>query len=228
MEQETPVRGRSGPAAQRPVRDGADPMTPVPRCRVANGHDPGGACAEGACAEGAGAQALTTARLVLEVPRIEEAPQILAIAGDPRTTVHNPSDHVADLPEASHLVDRWLQHWAQHGLGYWCVREHDATEVVGYCGLKRMTAAGQPVLNLLYRFRPEVWGRGYATEAASAVVAWGARHRPGETILARVRPDNLASQRVALRAGLRRDPALDEPGEDGGDLAFSNRVPGRT
>ena len=135
-------------------------MTPVPRCRVANGHDPGGACAEGACAEGAGAQALTTARLVLEVPRIEEAPQILAIAGDPRTTVHNPSDHVADLPEASHLVDRWLQHWAQHGLGYWCVREHDATEVVGYCGLKRMTAAGQPVLNLLYRFRSEVWGRG--------------------------------------------------------------------
>ena len=108
------------------------------------------------------------------------------------------------------------------------MREHDATEVVGCCGLKRMTAAGQPVLNLLYRFRPEVWGRGYATEAASAVVAWGARHRPGETILARVRPDNLASQRVALRAGLRRDPALDEPGEDGDDLAFSNRVPGRT
>ena len=228
MEQKTPVRGRPGPAPHRPVRDDADPMTPVPRCPEANGHDPGGHGAGGACAEGAGAQALTTARLVLEVPRIEEAPQILAIAGDPRTTVHNPSDHVADLPEASHLVDRWLQHWAQHGLGYWCVREHDATEVVGYCGLKRMTAAGQPVLNLLYRFRSEVWGRGYATEAASAVVAWGSRHRPGETILARVRPDNLASQRVALRAGLRRDPALDEPGEDGDDLAFSNRVPGRT
>ena len=164
----------------------------------------------------------------LDVPTGEDVPQILAIAGDPRTTVHNPSDHVTDLPEASRLIDRWLQHWAEHGLGYWCVREHDATEVVGCCGLKRMTAAGQPVLNLLYRFRPEVWGRGYATEAASAVVAWGARHRPGETILARVRPDNLASQRVALRAGLRRDPALDEPGEDGGDLAFSNRVPGRT
>lgn len=203
-------------------------MTPVSRFPEASGHDPGGHGAGDAGAGGAGAQALTTARLVLEVPRIEEAPQILAIAGDPRTTVHNPSDHVADLPEAGHLVDRWLQHWAEHGLGYWCVREHDATEVVGYCGLKRMTAAGQPVLNLLYRFRPEVWGRGYATEAASAVVAWGARHRPGETILARVRPDNLTSQRVALRAGLRRDPALDEPGEDGDDLAFSNRVPGRT
>ena len=203
-------------------------MTPVSRFPEASGHDPGGHGAGGACAEGAGAQALTTARLTLDVPTGEDVPQILAIAGDPRTTVHNPSDHVTDLPEARRLIDRWLQHWAQHGLGYWCVREHDATEVVGCCGLKRMTAAGQPVLNLLYRFRPEVWGRGYATEAASAVVAWGSRHRPGETILARVRPDNLASQRVALRAGLRRDPAFDEPGEDGDDLAFSNRVPGRT
>lgn len=167
--------------------------------------------------------ALTTARLTLDVPRVEDALAVLAIAGDPRTTMHNPSDRVEDLPEALRLVARWRSHWDDHGFGYWCVREHGGTAIVGYCGVKRMTAAGLPVLNLLYRFSPEVWGRGYATEAALAVVAWVTPHRPGSTVLARVRPDNVASQRVALHAGLRRDPALDEPGEDGMDLAFTDR-----
>ncbi|WP_019159919.1 GNAT family N-acetyltransferase [Brevibacterium senegalense] len=167
--------------------------------------------------------ARTTARLTLDVPRVEDAPAVLAIAGDPRTTVHNPSDRVEDLPEAQRLVEQWLRHWHDHGFGYWCVRLHGGTAIVGYCGVKRMTAAGLPVLNLLYRYRPEVWGRGYATEAARTVVAWVAALQQGSTILARVRPDNVASQRVALRAGLRRDPALDEPGEDGMDLAFTDR-----
>jgi RimJ/RimL family protein N-acetyltransferase len=167
--------------------------------------------------------ALTTARLSLDAPREADAPSILAIAGDPRTTVHNPSDHVEDLPEARRLVARWQSHWNDHGFGYWCVSEHGGTAIVGYCGVKHMTAAGLPVLNLLYRFRPEVWGRGYAMEAACAVVAWVTAHRPGSTVLARVRPDNIASQRVALHVGLRRDPALDEPGEDGMDLAFTDR-----
>lgn len=166
---------------------------------------------------------LSTARLRLGVPALSDTAAILAIAGDPRTVEHNPSDLVADLLEAEELVRRWVQHWDDRGFGYWCVREVGSATVVGYCGLKSMHAQGQPVLNLIYRFMPAVWGRGYATEAAQAVVSWAGTAQPEATILARVRPDNEASRRVALKAGLRPDPALDETGQDGPDLAFSNR-----
>ena len=58
-----------------------------------------------------------------------------------------------------------------------------------------MTVHGQPVLNLMYRFRPLTWGQGYATEAAGAVVTWSEQNLPGQVVVARVRPEHLASQR---------------------------------
>ena len=145
------------------------------------------------------------------------------IAGDPRAVEHNPSDRLADLTEAQDLVGRWIRHWRDWDFGYWCVRESGQQRVIGYCGLKTSTAKGLSVLNLIYRFTPNVWGRGYATEAATAAIAWCIEHQPSAPILARVRPDNVASQKVALKVGLRRDHGMDDTGEDGKDLAFTNR-----
>ena len=49
------------------------------------------------------------------------------------------------------------------------------------------------------------------------MVGWAARTRPGERLVARVRPGNLASARVAAKAGLVRAADLDTAGEDGPD-----------
>lgn len=168
-----------------------------------------------------------TARLVLRRPRPEDATSVLAVLGDPRAVEHNPSDRVSDLDTAGVLVARWIQHWSAHGFGYWCVFKHDSDELAGICGLKRMTVHGQPVLNLLYRLRPEHWRQGYATEAASAVLAWAREQHLDGTILARVQLENAASQRVATKLGLHRDAALDVMGDDGMDWAFTNRSPER-
>lgn len=167
---------------------------------------------------------LRTGRLDLALPTAEDAEAIFTIAGDRATVAHNPSDLLAHVTEACELVSQWIQHWQDRGLGYRCVREAGQSQVVGYCGVKAMSAHGQPVLNLIYRFTPDVWGRGYATEAAIAAVAWAGQHQPDATILVRFRPINQASQNVALKAGLRRDPAMDEPGEDGLNFAFTNRM----
>ena len=169
-------------------------------------------------------QTLRTDRLSLDVPEPSDAAAVLAIAGDPRTVEHNPADLLGDLHDAEALVGRWVGHWQERGFGYWCVREIGESRVVGYCGVKHTVVQGRPALNLIYRFLPEVWGRGYATEAAQAAVTWAASHCGGATIVARVRPDNVASRNVASKAGLRRDPSLDEYGQDGLDLVFSNRV----
>jgi ribosomal-protein-alanine N-acetyltransferase len=169
-------------------------------------------------------KSVLTARLQLAPPTSEDAPGILAIAGDLRAVQHNPSDLLADLNEANELIGQWIRHWLDQGVGYWCVREAGQSRIVGYCGLKTSTVNGCSVLNLIYRFAPDMWGCGYATEAAAAAVAWGREHWPDKVIVARVRPNNLASQNVALKAGLRRDEDFDAQGEDGQDLAFTNRT----
>ncbi|MFI0541539.1 hypothetical protein RKD19_007561 [Streptomyces canus] len=66
---------------------------------------------------------------------------------------------------------------------------------------------GEPVLNLFHRFAPSP----------------GAAHVPDLPLIARVRPANRASQRVAERAGLSRAPHLDTEGYDGFDWIYVAR-----
>lgn len=166
---------------------------------------------------------MTTERLRLIRPMANDSAGVFAILGDARTVEHNPSDRLEDRGEAAELVARWVRHWEENGFGYWCVRESGSDRIIGYSGVKRMLVHGRPVLNLVYRFAPDVWGRGFATEAAAAVVSRAVDDMPTETIVARVRPDNLPSQNVALKAGLQRDATMDCLGDDGVDWAFTSR-----
>ena len=172
-----------------------------------------------------GAQELRTKRLRLTQPRATDSSGVFAVLGDPRTVEHNPSELLEDPGQAAELVARWVRHWEEHGFGYWCVRESGSNRIIGYAGVKWMLMHRRPVLNLVYRFVPEVWGRGFATEAVGAVVSRTLAEMPAEAIVARVRPDNVASQNVAVKAGLERDATMDCQGEDGLDWAFTSPDP---
>lgn len=162
---------------------------------------------------------LSTPRLKLTRPIADDVPFVLAMHRDPRTTEHNPSERRETLAAAQALYEQWDLHWQQHGFGYWIVRKSDDGTAIGCCGLKAMRLHNRPVLNLFYRFSADQWGRGYATEAAGRVVQWVKAVRPHDTVIARVRPDNLASQRVATNIGLARTGAAD--GDDGLDWIYS-------
>jgi RimJ/RimL family protein N-acetyltransferase len=181
---------------------------------------------------------LMTPRLSLDRPTPAVIPDVYRIHRDPVACAHNPSDRLATRGEAEDRYHAWDAHWQRHGFGYWVVRrlgdgpDHGPDHApqlapddlpgaaVGFCGLKLMRLHGRDVLNLFYRLDPPVWGDGLATEAATAVVAWARTHLPGYPVIARVRPDNVASGRVASRAGLQRAQWLDTRGEDGLDWIF--------
>jgi RimJ/RimL family protein N-acetyltransferase len=159
-----------------------------------------------------------TARLELRRPAEADADAILRIHRDPLACEHNPSDMITVRPEAVDRCRRWRAHWQRHGFGYWVVRRRGAERVIGFCGLKLMRLHDAPVLNLFYRLEPAAWGAGLASEAAAAVVEAAPAGRP---VIARVRPGNVASARVAVRAGLHRAEHLDTEGADGLDWIFT-------
>jgi len=78
-----------------------------------------------------------------------------------------------------------------------------AGRVVGECGIELLD--GGPEVELGYTFARSAWGRGYATEAAAAVLRAAFDEMGMERIVACVRPPNVASHRVAEKIGMRRD-----------------------
>jgi [ribosomal protein S5]-alanine N-acetyltransferase len=162
---------------------------------------------------------LRTRRLVLARPGLIDVDAIWRIHRDPVACAYNPSDMLADRAEAVERCGQWMAHWERHGFGYFVLRRTASGEVAGFCGLKLMRLHDAPVLNLFYRLAPAASGAGLASEAAAAVVA----QAPADPLLiARVRPGNQASIRVAEKAGLRRTPHLDTQGDDGPDWIYTH------
>jgi [ribosomal protein S5]-alanine N-acetyltransferase len=169
---------------------------------------------------GCGGEKMFTARLSLRRPVPADVDAIFVINADQRACAYNPSDRLATRSEAHRLFRRWDEHWRQFGFGYWVVRCRGAEAPVGFCGIKVMRLGEREVVNLFYRFDPAVWGRGLASEAASTVTCWAAENIPDRLLIARIRPQNVASQHVAMQAGLVRAEHLDAMGEDGIDWIF--------
>jgi [ribosomal protein S5]-alanine N-acetyltransferase len=163
---------------------------------------------------------LLTARLSLRRPGPDDIDTILTVHSDPRACAHNPSDALRTRAEAAALFADWDDHWRRFDFGYWVVRRRTSPTGLGFCGLKFMTFRDRRILNLLYRLDPASWGDGIAGEAATAAVRWASGRLPDYPIVARVRPANVASQRVAARCGLARAETLDGPGLDGIDQIY--------
>ena len=66
---------------------------------------------------------------------------------------------------------------------------------------------------MAYQLRPEFWGRGLATEAAAACVAFGWDAASLARIVALIDPRNDASKRVAAKIGLTWERDVPVPGK---------------
>jgi ribosomal-protein-alanine N-acetyltransferase len=69
------------------------------------------------------------------------------------------------------LEERPLQDYRKHGYGRWAAVYKPTGEVNGFAGLKYLDDLNE--VDLGYRFFKEHWGKGLATEASRAVVAYG-------------------------------------------------------
>lgn len=83
---------------------------------------------------------------------------------------------------------------------------------MGITGVRYKELEGQRVLNLAYRFSPSTWDMGYATEAARVALALARKHLPDVPVVAIIHLENVPSQRVAERLGMRRERLIDYDG----------------
>lgn len=94
-----------------------------------------------------------------------------------------------------------LAHWKRYGFGPWAFHVRETGEKVGGAALRHVHVGGGDEVEIGYRVAAAWWGRGIATEMASALVGI-ARDRLGlAEIVAFTLPSNLASRRVMEKVG---------------------------
>ncbi|MCK7598294.1 GNAT family N-acetyltransferase [Microbulbifer sp. CAU 1566] len=157
---------------------------------------------------------LTTERLQLRelTDSDEDARFTLALVNDPDFHRYIGDRGVRTVEQARHyLVQGPITMYRQHGLGMYRVELKDGTPV-GQCGLLRRQ--GLDDVDIGFAFFPEYRGKGYALEAASAVMAWGKQQLGLRRIVAIASPDNRASIQLLENLGLTREGNITLPGDD--------------
>ncbi len=101
-------------------------------------------------------------------------------------------------------VSRFRRHWEERGFGLWALEERTSGTFIGFAGLAHQEdwTEGGHKTEVGWRLDRAFWGRGLATEAAKASVAYGLEKVGLERIISIIQPENTASRRVAEKAGL--------------------------
>jgi RimJ/RimL family protein N-acetyltransferase len=108
--------------------------------------------------------------------------------------------------QAFERVDRFTAMLADTGLGRLAIERKSDGRMIGHCGLAP-TDPDQPMpqgLEIGWALSPDVWGAGYAVEAARAVINDGFARTAAPEILAFTGTLNLRSQAVMRRLGMVR------------------------
>lgn len=153
--------------------------------------------------------AIDTPRLILRGWKERDAAPFQQICSDPVVMEH--LGPLMTLAEAQAMILRVQALQAEAGYCFWAMENRADGTLMGFCGVKT-GAVGTPIegrLEIGWRMARSYWGNGFAYEAASATVDWVWANQSANTIWAITTPNNLRSQTLMQRLGMKRQRELD-------------------
>jgi RimJ/RimL family protein N-acetyltransferase len=119
-----------------------------------------------------------------------------------------------ETPEGTRaMIERVQARWADWGYSWWSFLAQDTGQVLGAGAIQHLRPEAGPVtdfdalrsqpLEIGWRLHPDFWGKGLASEAAQAMAAFAFDTLAAQELLAVRHPDNIDSQRVMERLGMR-------------------------
>jgi RimJ/RimL family protein N-acetyltransferase len=153
--------------------------------------------------------------LLLRRWRTEDESAMADINRDPEVGryLNRPVDEGAVAAFFGQIAD----HWERHGYGPWAVESCEpgnGGRFLGFAGLAHVPpflAAAGPAPELGWRLARSAWGRGLATEAATAARDDAFGRLEQVEIISIIHPRNERSQRVAVKLGMKRRARIENP-----------------
>ncbi|ASU38172.1 GNAT family N-acetyltransferase [Herbaspirillum sp. meg3] len=141
-------------------------------------------------------------RILLRPWRKSDLEPCAAMNADPEVMRYFPA--VLNRSESDYLVQRIEEHISEHGFGLWVLEIPGELSFAGFVGLLRVPfdAHFSPAVEIGWRLVPQAWGKGYATEAAQAVLSHAFNVLGMKEIVSFTTAGNKRSQAVMRRIGM--------------------------
>ena len=143
-----------------------------------------------------------TDRLEHRAFTVDDAESFYALKSHPDVIRFTGEPPLPSLDAAREVIANYPD-FDEVGYGRWACILRETQAVIGFCGLKYLTDLDE--VDVGYRFLPEFWGRGLATEACAASLEFGFTTLRLDQIIGLVLPDNTASTRVLEKVGMQAD-----------------------
>ena len=159
---------------------------------------------------------IETERLRLRNWREEDIPPFLRHLNTPGVMRWLGGVNADDLL-ANVVRDRFMLWQEKWGHTFWVAERKEDDAFLGFCGLKIANDRGSPVegnVEVGWRFREDVWGQGYAKEAAAASLDFAFKKLRAPQVVALTVAGNTPSWGLMERLGMTRRPDLDYHGPD--------------
>lgn len=175
--------------------------------------------------EALGTKGITTSRLHLRAWQDGDITAVHAIMQDPDVNHYLQRHKLNELSTIEALAGKSLKTINEKGYGYLVVQHAETKEVIGMVGLNYVELKQEPFPchTISWILKKECWGRGYAQEAARALLKYGFEMLRLPKIFSCTTWNNTSSQRVMERLGMTHLMSFEFPGFSKDDL-FCNHV----
>ncbi len=146
---------------------------------------------------------LETDRLALREMSLDDLDFVATTLADPQVMRFYPKCYSRE--ESAGWIERQFERYARDGHGLWLVLERETGQPVGQVGLTVQQVDGVTEPEVGYLVRHPFWRRGFASEAAAATRDHAFRELGLPRVISLIRPENLPSQGVARRIGMKSE-----------------------
>jgi len=152
---------------------------------------------------------LETERLLIRSLQVTDAPTLAKLWADPRVTKYMGGPRSYDDIYEEFIKDARAK--VTPKIDLWPVVKKSTGQIIGNCGILDKNVDGKTEYELIYVLAKSVWGKGYATEAATSIKNYAFQRLGLRRIIALIDPQNKVSERVAVKVGLHYEKDTKRP-----------------
>jgi ribosomal-protein-alanine N-acetyltransferase len=146
-----------------------------------------------------------TERLILRELLPADVDGYFEMDSDPDVHIYLGSQPQQQKEQAANAIQFIRQQYIDNGIGRWAVIDKNTNTFLGWAGLKLITEPTNNHINYLdlgYRLAKKYWGKGYASEAAAASLAYAFNELQANEVYAIADCKNAASNKILVKTGL--------------------------